>query len=190
MRGVNKVILVGNLGKDPEVRYLPSGGAVANVTVATSEAWRDKNTGQMQEQTEWHRIVFYGKLAEIAGEYLRKGSKVYVEGSLHTRKWQDKATGQDRYSTEIKASSMQMLDSRNAGQPGAAQGGGSFDQSGGEYGNYVGGFEEYDQGGGQPSAPQPAAAAPQRPAQRPQQALAQRQAPSAPVDNFDDDIPF
>ena len=95
MRGVNKVILVGNLGRDPEVRYLPSGGAVANITIATSEAWRDKNTGQMQEQTEWHRVVFYGKLAEIAGEYLKKGSKVYVEGSLHTRKWQDKQTGQD-----------------------------------------------------------------------------------------------
>lgn len=115
MRGVNKVILVGNLGKDPEVRYLPSGGAVANITVATSESWRDKETGQPQEQTEWHRVVFYGKLAEIAGEYLRKGSKVYIGGSLHTRKWQDKQTGQDKYSTEIKASQMQMLDSRRDG---------------------------------------------------------------------------
>lgn len=112
MRGVNKVIIIGNLGKDPEVRYLPSGGAVANITVATSETWKDKNSGQMQEQTEWHRIVFYGKLAEIAGEFLHKGSKVYVEGSLHTRKWQDKQTGQDRYSTEIKCTSMQMLDAR------------------------------------------------------------------------------
>jgi len=115
MRGVNKVILVGNLGRDPEVRYLPSGGAVANITIATSEAWRDKNTGQQQEQTEWHRVVFYGKLAEIVGEYVKKGSKLYVEGSLHTRKWQDKQTGQDRYSTEIKANTMQMLDSRNSG---------------------------------------------------------------------------
>ena len=115
MRGVNKVILVGNLGKDPEVRYLPSGGAVANITVATSEAWKDKNTGAMQEQTEWHRVVFYGRLAEIAGEYLRKGSKVYLEGSLHTRKWQDKESGQDRYATEIKAMAMQMLDGKDNG---------------------------------------------------------------------------
>ena len=116
MRGVNKVILIGNLGKDPEVRYLPSGGAVANITVATSESWKDKNTGAMQEQTEWHRVVFYGRLAEIAGEYLRKGSKVYLEGSLHTRKWQDKQTNQDRYSTEIKGNSMQMLDTKGGGQ--------------------------------------------------------------------------
>ena len=116
MRGVNKVIIVGNLGRDPEVRYLPSGGAIANVTVATSESWKDKQTGAMQEQTEWHRVVFYGRLAEIAGEYLRKGSKIYLEGSLHTRKWQDKATGQDRYSTEIKGSTMQMLDGREGGQ--------------------------------------------------------------------------
>lgn len=116
MRGVNKVILVGNVGKDPEVRYLPSGGAVANLTLATSESWKDKNTGQQQDQTEWHRVTFYGKLAEIVGEYVKKGSKLYVEGSLHTRKWQDKATGQDKYSTEVKASEMQMLDSRNEGR--------------------------------------------------------------------------
>ena len=131
MRGVNKVILVGNLGKDPEVRYLPSGGAVANVTIATSEAWRDKTSGQMQEQTEWHRVVFYGKLAEIAGEYLKKGSKVYVEGSLHTRKWQDKQTGQDKYSTEIKANTMQMLDSRQGG--GQQSGGFGGGQQGGGF---------------------------------------------------------
>jgi single-strand DNA-binding protein len=112
MRGVNKVILVGTLGRDPNVKYLPSGGAVANLSLATSESWKDKNTGQPQEQTEWHRIVFYGKLAEIVGEYVKKGSKLYVEGSLHTRKWQDKQTGQDRYSTEIKGQAMQMLDSR------------------------------------------------------------------------------
>jgi single-strand DNA-binding protein len=117
MRGINKVILVGNLGKEPEVRYLPSGEAVANITVATSEAWKDKTTGQQKEQTEWHRVVFYGKLAEVVGEYLKKGSKVYVEGSLHTRKWQDKQTGQDKYSTEIKASAMQMLDGRQGGEP-------------------------------------------------------------------------
>lgn len=113
MRGINKVILIGNLGKDPEVKYLPSGSAVAQITVATSESWKDKTTGTMQEQTEWHKVVFYGKLAEIVGEYLRKGSKIYVEGSLHTRKWQDKTSGQDRYSTEIKGSEMQMLDGKS-----------------------------------------------------------------------------
>lgn len=164
-RGVNKVILVGNLGRDPEVRYLPSGGAVANVAVATSEAWRDKNTGQPVEQTEWHRVIFCGKLAEIAGEYLKKGSKVYIEGSLHTRKWQDKQTGQDRYATEIKASQMQMLD----GRPG--NGGGDYDQG-----------DDWDQGGGYtPPAQSPQGAQRRPPAQRP--------AP-APADSFDDDIPF
>ncbi len=125
-RGVNKVILIGNLGRDPEVRYMPSGNAVANVTVATSEVWKDKNTGERQERTEWHQVVFYNRLAEIVGEYLKKGSKVYIEGSLRTRKWQDKNTGMDRYTTEIIASEMQMLDSRGGGgfeQP-AAQGGG------------------------------------------------------------------
>jgi single-strand DNA-binding protein len=110
-RGINKVILIGNLGKDPEVRYMPSGGAVTNITLATSEGWKDKNTGEQQERTEWHRVVFFNKLAEIAGEYLKKGSKVYVEGSLRTRKWQGQ-DGQDRYTTEIVASEMQMLDSR------------------------------------------------------------------------------
>jgi single-strand DNA-binding protein len=111
-RGVNKVILIGNLGRDPEVRYTPSGLAVANVTLATSESWKDKQSGEMQERTEWHRVVFYQRLAEIAGEYLRKGSKVYVEGKIRTTKWQDKTTGQDRYTTEIIADSMQMLDSK------------------------------------------------------------------------------
>lgn len=113
-RGINKVILVGNLGGDPETRYLPSGGAVTNITVATSETWKDKQTGQPQERTEWHRVVFFNRLAEIAGEYLKKGSKVYVEGSLQARKWQDKE-GVERYTTEIKAMEMQMLDSRNSG---------------------------------------------------------------------------
>jgi single-strand DNA-binding protein len=113
-RGVNKVILIGNLGKDPEVRYMPSGGAVANVTLATSESWRDKQSGERQERTEWHNVVFYNRLAEIAGEYLRKGSKVYVEGRIQTRKWQDK-TGADRYTTEIIANEMQMLDGRGEG---------------------------------------------------------------------------
>jgi single-strand DNA-binding protein len=113
-RGINKVILVGNLGNDPEHRVLPSGGGVTNVSLATSESWRDKNTGEQQERTEWHRVVFFNRLSEIAAEYLRKGSKVYVEGSLRTRKWQDQS-GQDRYSTEIVAQEMQMLDSRGGG---------------------------------------------------------------------------
>lgn len=113
-RGINKVILIGNLGADPEVRYMPSGGAVANVKLATSEAWKDKQTGEQQERTEWHRVVFFGRLGEIAGEYLRKGSKIYVEGRLQTRKWQGQ-DGQDRYTTEIVANEMQMLDSRGGG---------------------------------------------------------------------------
>ena len=131
-RGINKVILVGNLGNDPEHRMLPSGGAVTNISIATSEAWKDKNTGQQQERTEWHRVVFFNRLAEIAAEYLRKGSKVYVEGSLRTRKWQDQQSGQDRYSTEIVASEMQMLDSRGGD-------GGSGGQSQGNYGGASGG---------------------------------------------------
>jgi len=110
-RGVNKVILIGNLGQDPEVRYMPNGNAVANITLATSESWKDKNTGETQEKTEWHRVVFFRRLAEVVGEYLKKGSKVYVEGRLQTRKWQDN-NGQDRYTTEIVADQMQMLDSR------------------------------------------------------------------------------
>ncbi len=110
-RGINKVILIGNLGKDPEVRYMPSGGAVANLTLATSENWKDKQTGENQERTEWHRVVMFNRLGEIAGEYLKKGSKVYIEGKLQTRKWQGQ-DGQDRYTTEIVANEMQMLDSR------------------------------------------------------------------------------
>ena len=125
-RGVNKVILIGNLGKDPEVRYMPSGGAVANVTLATSETWKDKQSGENQERTEWHNVVFFNRLAEIAGEYLKKGSKVYVEGSLRTRKWQDK-NGQDRYTTEIVAAEMQMLDGRGAGGAGGGSMGGGRD---------------------------------------------------------------
>lgn len=116
MRGVNKVILLGTVGRDPEVRSLGGGSTVTSISLATSEAWKDKNTGELTEQTEWHKIVFYGRLAEIAGEYLRKGSKVYIEGSIHTRKYQDKTTGQDRYSTEIKASVMQLIDSRSGQQ--------------------------------------------------------------------------
>ena len=113
-RGVNKVILIGNLGADPETRYMPSGGAVTNVRLATSESWRDKNSGDTQERTEWHRVVFFNKLAEIAAEYLRKGSQVYIEGSIRTRKWQGQ-DGQDRYTTEIVADEMQMLGGRSSG---------------------------------------------------------------------------
>jgi single-strand DNA-binding protein len=116
-RGINKVILVGNLGNEPEHRVLPSGGGVTNISIATSESWKDKSTGQMQERTEWHRVVFFNRLAEIAAEYLRKGSKVYIEGALRTRKWQDQS-GQDRYTTEIVANEMQMLDSRTMSQDG------------------------------------------------------------------------
>ena len=113
-RGINKVILVGNLGKDPEVRYMANGGAVCNVTLATTESWKDKQTGEQKDKTEWHNIVFYRRLAEIAGEYLRKGSQIYVEGKLQTRKWQDK-NGNDRYTTEIIANEMQMLGGRGGG---------------------------------------------------------------------------
>ena len=120
-KGVNKVLIVGNLGQDPETKYLPSGGAVTNISVATSEEWKDKNTGQKQSKTNWHRIVFFNKLAEIAGEYLSKGSKVYIEGKLQTRKWQDQS-GADRYTTEIVANEMQMLDSRGSGNESYPQG--------------------------------------------------------------------
>lgn len=153
-KGVNKVIIVGNLGKDPETRYLPNGSAVTNISVATSESWKDKQTGQQQERTEWHKIVFFNKLAEIAGAYLKKGSKVYVEGSLRTRKWQDKDSGQDRYSTEIVASEMQMLDSKgdNKGQqndPGAYHGASQPQQNQQQGGqsqkqNQGDGFDDFD----------------------------------------------
>ncbi|MBN7795020.1 single-stranded DNA-binding protein [Parahaliea mediterranea] len=167
-RGVNKVILVGNLGADPETRYMPSGGAVTNINVATSEQWKDKQTGQPQERTEWHRVVFFNRLAEIAGEYLRKGSKVYVEGSLRTRKWQGQ-DGQDRYTTEIVANEMQMLDSRGAGQ---GQGGYAPPppQSQGDY--------------GQAPAPAPA------PQKAPSGGGGQSSPPASDFPDFDDDIPF
>ena len=113
-RGINKVILVGNLGNKPEIRYTPSGSAIATVSIATSSAWKDKQTGEMQDRTEWHRVVFFNRLAEIVGEYLNKGSKIYVEGSLRTRKWQDKS-GAERYTTEIIANEMQMLDGKGSG---------------------------------------------------------------------------
>ncbi len=121
-RGINKVILVGNLGNDPDTRYLPDGGAVTNISIATSESWKDKNTGQQNERTEWHRVVFFRRLAEIAGEYLKKGSKVYIEGKLRTRQWEKE--GQKHYSTEIVAEEMQMLDSRGDGMGG----GGGYSQ--------------------------------------------------------------
>lgn len=158
-RGVNKVILVGNLGADPEVRYMPNGNAVANVSLATSETWKDKQTGEQREQTEWHRVVFFRRLAEIAGEYLKKGSKVYVEGRLQTRKWQGQ-DGQDRYTTEIVADQMQMLDSRGGGEA-----------------NFSGNTAAFSPAPG-PSQPEQPAAQPQQPAS------------SAPPDDFDDDIPF
>ncbi len=130
-RGINKVILVGHLGADPEVRYTPGGAAVANLRVATSESWTDKQTGQRQDKTEWHRVVLFGRLGEISGEYLRKGSQVYLEGRLQTRKWQDQ-NGQDRYSTDIVCNEMQMLSGRDSG---AAPMGGSNQQGGYQQGN-------------------------------------------------------
>ncbi|CUJ98036.1 Helix-destabilizing protein [Achromobacter sp. 2789STDY5608615] len=167
MASVNKVILVGNLGRDPDVRYSPDGAAVCNVSLATTSSWKDKTSGQKREETEWHRVVMYGRLAEIAGEYLAKGRAVYIEGRLKTRKWQDKDTGADRYSTEIVADQMQMLGGREDGGSG---------------------------GGGYNDAParQPQQRAPaQRPA--PQQRPASQPAPAAgrsDLADMDDDIPF
>ena len=170
MAGINKVILIGNLGKDPEIRFLPDGGAVANMTIATSESWKDKQTGEQKEKTEWHNIVLYKRLAEIAGEYLKKASKVYLEGSLQTTKWTDKQTGQDRYKTEIKANNLQMLDSKPQGQ----QQGGGFQQQQQSPAQQQGGFNQQApaQGGfNQQQAPQQ-----QYQQQRPMdQAMGQRQ---------------
>ena len=173
MAGVNKVIIVGNLGKDPEVRFMPNGGAVANLAVATSETWKDKQTGEQKERTEWHNIVMYQRLAEIAGEYLKKGSKVYLEGSLQTSKWTDKQTGQDRYKTEIKANELQMLDSKGM------QGQGSYQQQAPQQqGGFApqqqapqqqGGFAPQQQGGFAPqqqAAQQQGGFAPQQAAQQ------------------------
>jgi single-strand DNA-binding protein len=150
-RGVNKVILIGNLGADPETRAMPSGASVANLRIATTENWKDRTSGENQERTEWHRVALFGKLAEIASEYLRKGSQVYIEGSLRTRKWQDKQ-GNDRYTTEIIANEMQMLDSRGGGMGGG--GGGDYGGGGGGGGRgrqQSGPPDDYDQappGGG------------------------------------------
>lgn len=178
-RGINKVILVGNLGKDPETRYMPNGNAVTNVTLATSVAWKDQS-GQMQEKTEWHRVVFFNRLAEIAGEYLKKGSKVYIEGRLQTRKWQDQS-GNDRYTTEIVANEMQMLDGRGGG--GGDQGYGGFQQD----------SPEQNQGF-QPPPAQNQSAQPNQPSQpnQPNQQVAPATTDGAAqgFDDFDDDIPF
>ena len=144
-RGINKVILVGNLGQDPETRYMPSGGAVTNFTVATNESWKDKQTGEQKERTEWHKVAMFGRLAEIAAEYLRKGSQVYIEGRLQTRKWQDR-DGNDRWTTEIVANEMQMLGGRGGG---GGYSGGSGGGSGGASGGSSGGSD----GGPAPSPP-------------------------------------
>ncbi|CAM3696268.1 single-stranded DNA-binding protein [Rheinheimera salexigens] len=212
-RGINKVILIGNLGQDPEVRYMPQGGAVANLTVATSESWNDKATNEKKEQTEWHRVVIYNRLAEIAGEYLRKGSKIYIEGKLKTRKWQDKE-GVERYTTEVVANELQMLDGRGGDnqQQGGQQGGyqrpqqqaGQQQQQGGyqkpsqpqQSQQQQGGYQQQQpqQGGYQQPAQQPAQQQSyQKPQQQggyqqPQQKPAQQ--PVEPNIDFDDDIPF
>ena len=175
-RGINKVILIGNLGNDPETRYTPNGNAVTNLNLATDESYKDRQTGQMVPRTEWHRVVMFGKIAEVAGQYLRKGSKVYIEGRLQTRKWQDQS-GQDRYTTEIVVDingQMQMLDSR-----------------GGE----GGGMGQGPSGGGQqraPSQPQGGGYSQEPPSggYAPQQAPQQGGSMPEPVDDFDDDIPF
>lgn len=130
-RGINKVIVVGNLGNDPDTRYMPSGGAVTNISIATSESWKDKQSGEQKERTEWHKVAMFGRLAEIAAEYLRKGSQVYIEGKLRTRKWQDR-DGNDRYTTEIIADEMQMLGGRGGAGGGAGSGGGNFGAGGGQ----------------------------------------------------------
>ena len=181
-RGVNKVILIGNLGNDPDVRFTPNGSAVANLSVATSESWKDRNTGQQQEKTEWHRVVIFGKLAEIAQQFLRKGSKVYLEGKLQTRKWQDQQ-GQDRYTTEIVvdgfSGQLQMLDGRQDGMGAGAPAGGGFQQQPAP--------QQQPQYAPQQAAP--AAPSHQQAAAAPQQAPAQQKQPAG-FDDFDDDIPF
>ena len=178
MASVNKVILVGNLGRDPEVRTFPNGDRVANVTIATTDKWKDKQSNEMKEATEWHRIVFNGRLAEIVEQYLRKGAQIYVEGSLRTRKWTDK-DGQEKYTTEIRADQMQMLGSRQGmGDPS-----GQDDGYGGGGGAYGGGS-----GGGGYSRPAPASR-PQAPAPAQRQAPAPSR-PTSGFDDMDDDIPF
>ncbi len=202
-RGINKVIIVGNLGNDPETRSFPDGGQLTNITVATSESWKDRQTGQQQERTEWHRVTFNGRLAEIAAQYLRKGSKVYIEGSLRTRKWQDKNTGADRYSTDIVARELQMLDARGgdnqgstfqpqqpAGQNFAAQP--ASQQQAAPAQNFQPQTPAHNQNYSAPQQ-QPAAQNNQFNQAPPQQAVpGQPQAPAGGgfTDDFDDDIPF
>lgn len=185
MRGVNKVILVGTLGRDPEVRFAANGNAIANLSVATSEVWNDRNTGERQEKTEWHRVVIFGKLAEIAQQYLRKGSQVYLEGKLQTRKWQDQNTGMDRYSTEVVLDFngvMQMLGGPRSNQQGGDV---AFDQGGGydDFGQQAPQAQRAapQQGGGYAQAPMQ-----QKPAAAPKQAAPAYQ----PNDFDDDDVPF
>jgi len=192
-KGVNKVILVGNLGNDPEVRYMPNGNAVANLSLATSESWKDQQ-GQMQERTEWHRLTMYRRLAEIAGEYLKKGSQIYVEGKLQTRKWQDQS-GQDKYTTEIIVDQMQMLGGRG-GEGGGGNAGGGYQRP---QNNQQGGYQQqggqsqggYQQQGGQSQGGQNQGGYQQ---QAPNQGGGQsqpKQPPMAEPDfDFDDDIPF
>lgn len=188
-RGVNKVILVGTCGQDPEVRYLPNGNAVTNLSLATSEQWTDKQSGQKVERTEWHRVSLFGRLAEIAGEYLRKGSQVYIEGKLQTREWEK--DGIKRYTTEIivdMQGSMQLLGGRQQNQ----DGGGQYNQGGGNYNqgqNQSQGGNEYNQAPPRQQAQRPQQA-PQRPQQQQQQQPAPQQQPAADFDSFDDDIPF
>ncbi len=177
MASVNKVIIVGNLGRDPETRYMPNGEAVTNIAVATTESWKDKNSGEKKELTEWHRITFYRKLAEIAGQYLKKGSQIYVEGRLQTRKWQDKE-GVERYTTEIIADTMQMLGSRQGGGGGMDDGGYGGGGGGGGYGGGGGGAPRQSAGGGAGASGGGA----------PRQQAAQRPAPN--FSDMDDDIPF
>jgi len=181
-RGINKVILVGNLGKDPEVRYMPNGQAVANATIATSESWKDKNTGEQQERTEWHRVVFYRRLGEIAGEYLKKGSKVYVEGKLQTKKWQDNE-GKDRYTTEIVANEMQMLDSRGGGGDQQYGGQSNSNQSNSNQSNSnQSGTNQNNMNQGNPNAGSNNYGSGSAPDNQNNQ--------MAPAGDFDDDIPF
>ena len=194
MASVNKVILVGNLGRDPESRTFPSGDQVCNVTLATTDTWKDKQTGEKREATEWHRLVFNGRLAEIAQQYLRKGSQIYVEGQIRTRKYQDK-DGVEKYATDIRVDQMQMLGSRQ-GQ-GGPSGGGDDDGYGGGGGGYGGGGggggrSNYggDGGGGGGGYSRPPAAAPRAPAARPAPAPAPASRSSTGFDDMDDDIPF
>ncbi|WP_372880877.1 single-stranded DNA-binding protein [Psychromonas sp.] len=188
-RSVNKVVLVGNLGKDPEMRYMPNGGAVANLTLATTESWKDKQTGERKDKTEWHRLTVFNRLGEMCGEYLKKGAKIYVEGKLQTRKWQGQ-DGQDRYTTEIVVAEIQLLDSRNSAQTDAPAYQGNAPQASQAPQQSWGNAPQ--QPPAQQQKPQMAPAyQPQTPAPRPQ--APQPQAPSQynePSMDFDDDIPF